>query len=187
MGGFAQPQQQYEVLPQGTPVRGNIWISEGPVDVISSGNNWGNRFRLGGEAHFGPSYRFIAGMTLIDIISSSETSNEVGDLSRDSLDFDFGYFVVPDKIWLKYTLALQSVSGSAVTGSYTTLGHGASLGYRFFEADKFNISAEFSYLYAMAEQEPVLSVSSNTIGTVTYPKANILSLNFRFGFDLGGR
>src|SRR6185312_3667988 len=83
---------QYEIVPQGTPVRWNFWLSDGPARINSTDTFWGNHFQIGADAHFLKDYRLILGLTLIDLLSSGETSSDVGNISRYGFDLRVGVF-----------------------------------------------------------------------------------------------
>ena len=185
MSSFAQ---EYEIVEPGTAVRWNFWASEGLIYLRSSNTSFGNRFRLGGEVHFSPDYRWLFGITIFDVISTKEySSGLLGNLSRGGTDLDFGYFLVPDRLWIKYSLVFGEVESDNILGPVDNLGHSLSLGYRFYNRKQFNIAVELSYLYFQQAQADYFDPSTNTFGTATYPPANSLSLNFKLGFDIGGR
>lgn len=162
-------------------------MGDGAAAVLSSNKSGGNRVRVGGEVHLGDDYQYIIGWTFFDGIFSGETSSSAGDISRRAIDFNFGYFVVPDKLWAMYSLQLANVTGSSALGTVSTLGHQASVGYRFFTKRVFNIAVEAAYLFVESYNATTYNYSTNVTSSVTFPPANIWSLNLRFGFDLGGR
>lgn len=179
-------QAQYTVVPQGSFVRGHLWIGDGVAGVFSSNKSAANRLRFGGEVQFGEDYQFILGWTFLDRISSGETSTSVGDISRRSTDFNFGYFVEPDKLWLMYSLLLTDVSGSTVIGTVSPIGHQASVGYRFYSHGAFNLAVEGAYLFIPSYEASTYNYSSNVASGVKFPAANVWSVNLRIGFDVWG-
>ncbi|MDR3608136.1 MAG: hypothetical protein P4M08_12240 [Oligoflexia bacterium] len=181
------PPGGYEVIPRGTPVRGHFWISDGIADVSSSNQSAGNRFRIGGEAQLGPDYRFILGITAFDLLSSGESSTDVGDISRYNWDFNFGLFIVPDVLWAEYSFQLGNVSGSNIAGDVGTTGHGLTVGYRFYDKNKVNIGVEFGYQHIFSENVSTFNWATQAVGNATYPGANVYSLSVVFGVDVGGR
>lgn len=176
---------QYTVERAGTGMRGNLWIGDGLAGVYSSNVSAGDRFRVGGELQFGDDYQFILGATLFDRIWSNENSASVGHISRESTDFNFGYFLVPDRLWLMYSLQLEDVSGNAVIGSVTVIGHQLSIGYRFYENGQFNMALEAAYLFNPSDSASTFNYMTNASGTASFPPANIWSLNLRLGLDIG--
>lgn len=178
---------QYTVEQQGSAVRGNLWIGDGLAGVFSANRSLGNRFRLGGELQFGDDYQYIVGITLFDRIWSGENSASVGGVQRQSTDFYLGYFLVPDRLWLMYSLQVEDVSGNAVIGSVTVIGHQLSVGYRFYQNGQFNLALEAAYLFNPSDAASTYNYSTNTGGNVSFPPANIWSLNLRVGLDIGGR
>jgi hypothetical protein len=178
--------EEFEVVPRTTGVRGHFWLADGPADIYSANQTAGNRFRLGAEAQFGSGYRFIAGGTLIDLLSSGETSSGVGDISRAGWDFNFGYFLVPDRLWIEYSFQLGTVHGSFIGGHVGTTGHGLNIGYRFYNADNFNIGVEAGFLHIFSETVGTYDYFNNFVGNATYPGANVWSISAVVGFDVGG-
>jgi len=186
--GAETQEAPYRVLPEGTVVRGNLWIGDGIVEIFSPGvSTVGNRFRLGGELHFGNNYEYILGLTLVDRIWSSESAIQIGTISRSSLDVSFGYFVVPDKVWLMYSLLFQDLSTNGVVGSVSVLGHQLSVGYRFFTDGSFHVALEGAYEFIPSYTAVTYNFGTGATGTANFPLANIWSLNARIGFDIGGR
>jgi hypothetical protein len=176
---------QYTVESQSSFARGNLWIGEGIAAVESANSSVGHRFRLGGELHLAEDYRFILGLVFLDRIWSGESSGSAGEIARGSFDFELGYFVLPDKLWLMYSLAIQELTGSAVIGTVSPLGHQFSVGYRFFSNRYFNLSLEGAYLFSPTYVATTFNYSTNAGGTAVFPVANIWSLNLRIGFDIG--
>lgn len=176
----------YEIEPEGTPVRGHVWIGDGPAGVWGANATAGNRFRLGFELHLGDDYQFLLGWTALDLISSGETS-DIGDIHRTGTGLDFGYFLIPDHLWIKYSLYLGAVKASAVGGYAADIGHALSVGDRFYTRRKWNLALELTYLYISSETSEVYGYSGQNFTTATYPHAGVLSLGLRVGFDIGGR
>ncbi len=178
-------QTQYHVEPEGSFIRGNLWIGDGLAGVYSSNASPADRFRIGGEIHLGDDYQLILGMVFLDRIWSGETSSSVGDISRRGTDFEFGYFFVPDKFWAMYTLILEDLSGSAVIGMTSTVAHQASIGYRFYRTGSFNLALEAAYIISPSFTASTYNFATGASGTAMFPTANIWSLNLRVGFDIG--
>jgi hypothetical protein len=183
----SQARAQYSVEPQGSTVRGNFWIGEGIVGVFSPEGSAGNRLRAGVELDLGDDYEFILGVVFLDRIGSGETSASVGDISRRAMDFELGYFLVPDRLWVMYSLALEDLSGSAIIGTVSPVGHQLSVGYRFYSDRKLNLALEAAYLYVPSYSASTYDFTTQASGSAMFPVANVWSLNFRVGFDFGGR
>lgn len=180
-------QAQYEVVPQGTLVRGNLWISDGLAGVFSTNGSAGDRLRIGGDLHFGDDYQYILSLTLIDRIWSGETSPLVGNITRSSSDLGFGYFVLPDCLWLMYSLQFQDVGSNGVIGTVSVLGHQLSVGYRFYSSHNLNMTLEGAYQFIPSYVATTYNYATGITGSASFPAANIWSLNLRIGFDMGGR
>ena len=178
-----EPPQQYEVLPHRGEVYGHLWLSDGPALILSDNTSLGNRLRLGLDMRLGHLSRYDIGFTILDMISSGETSSSVGDISRFGSGPNFGYFLIPDKLWLIYTFDIASIRGSRVSGSVSSYGHQLELGTRLYSSDSVTVSAELGYLYLPIVTVPVFDLNSNNIGSATYPSAQIFSLSFVLGFD----
>lgn len=177
----------YTVEPNGSLVRGNLWIGEGLAGVYSSNRSVGNRLRAGGEIQLGSDYQFILGVVFLDHLWSGETSASVGDVSRDTTSFEAGYFFIPDKLWGMYSLGLDNITGSAVIGNVHTVDHQLSVGYRFFSDGAFSLAVEGAYSFAPSYTAETLDYTSNTFGVASFPQASVWSLNLRVGWDVGGR
>jgi hypothetical protein len=177
---------QYTVEHEGSFMRGHLWLSEGAAGVFSSNRSAGHRLRIGGELQLGEDYRFILGWTFLDRIFSGEKSTSAGDISRRGTDFNFGYFILPDTLWAMYSLHLDDVSGSAVIGNVTAVGHQASVGYRFYTRGQFNMAVEGAYLFITSYQASTFDFTTNVSSSVKFPAASVWSLNLRVGFDIGG-
>jgi hypothetical protein len=178
---------EYEVVPSQTPVRGHLYLSDGPVEVSSSNASWGNRFKLGGEIHLGKDYQYLLGLTFYDLFTTGESSPDIGGISRFGSDVDVGYFILPDRLWLKYSFFFGNVSTDRIFGNVGNIGNGLSIGYRFYSNRKVNVAVEASYLHLRSETEPTYNSLGAFVGDATYPLANLWSLGFRVGFDIGGR
>lgn len=176
---------QYTVIPEGSGARGHIWIGDGIAGLYSSNATVANRFRLGAEAHLGDDYQFILGITLFDRFWSGETSASTGAITRRSTDFNLGYFVIPDQLWVMYSLMMVDATGTAVIGGVSILAHQLSVGYRFLSKGPFNLALEAAYTYSPPNIATTVNFSNNATGTVDFPNANILSLNLRIGYDMG--
>ncbi|MGZ3711047.1 MAG: hypothetical protein ACXVBE_04790 [Bdellovibrionota bacterium] len=179
----------FKVLQPGTAVRGHIYLEDGPASVWSGNHSEyvANHFGLGLELQWGNDYQYFAAWVPVDSLSSAESAAPMGELTRESMNLEVGYFLVPDRWWLKYSFLFESVNGREVWGYKNTHGHGLSTGYRFFDRDKMNVTAVLGYQYI--QNCPVTLVDNFTgaeIGSV-YPQAHVLSLAIRFGLDLGGR
>jgi hypothetical protein len=193
---YAQADDQYELVGPNhddyyrsehrNGIRGHFWLSDGPADVVSSNQSVGNRFRLGGELQFGSDYRWILGATLLDILSSGETSSDVGDISREGWDFDFGYFFIPNRLWLEYSFQLGTVHGSNIGGHVGTTGHALDLGYRFFNQNGVNLAIDAGFLHVESETVQTFDFYNQNLGSATYAGANIWSLSLVLGFDYWG-
>ncbi len=103
------------------------------------------------------------------------------------MDFDFGYFLIPDKFWLKADLHLEDEHGSDFHGYHGTLGYGATAGWRFYDLNNVNLNLELSYLYIQSRSLNEYNFNSGTFSEANFPAANVFSLSFRVGFNLGGR
>ena len=174
------------MLPQESPVRWNFWLSDGPAQVDSSNNSLGDRFRLGADAQLLQDYRLILGVTLFDILASGESSTDVGAISRYGFDLRAGYFLVPDALFVEYGLYLGEIKGSNIFGWSGTIGHSFGLGWRFLSREKFNFAVEANYLFIGSQTTATFNPFTGATGVSIYPRANVYSLNFRVGFDLGG-
>jgi hypothetical protein len=185
----ARADDDFKVLSPGSAVRGHLWVGDGLANLWSAGTDYlGNRFRVGAEIHLGEDYRYLLGITLVDEIASGESAPVVGDLSRNGLTLDAGYFVVPDRWWVKYSFLFADVHGDQVLGFYRAHGHGVSVGYRFWEKGKTNLSAELGYLYVQPRTISLFETATGApAGDAHFPAANVLSLSVRLGLDLGGR
>jgi hypothetical protein len=185
-GAAAAHAEQYEVLPQRSNMRGHLWVSEGPGLVTAENVSAANRFRLGIELQFGEDYRFDLGWTLLDNISSGETSAVVGNVSRSASDLNVGYYLVPDRLWLMYSLHFESVHGDNIGGYVSGYGHQLALGYQLYANRNMNIGVELAYLYMSPVTTKTFDYTTNLPGSATYPTAQIWSLNFKMGVDFGG-
>lgn len=187
IAGICQADDQYEIVPAShrNGTRAHLWLSDGPTDVVSSNQSIGNRFRLGAELQFGPDYRWIFGLTVLDILSSGETSNIVGDISRVGWDFDFGYFFIPDRLWLEYSFQLGTVHGSNIGGHVGTIGNALDLGYRFYNQNGINLAVNAGYIHIQSETVGTFDFVNQVSGSATYPSANVYTLALVFGFDTG--
>ena len=85
-----------------------------------------------------------------------------------------------------YSLELADVSGSAVIGTVGVLGHQASVGYRFFQDGALSLGLELAYLFLPSYHASTFNFSTGTSGDVSFPVAQVWSLNLRVGFDVGG-
>jgi hypothetical protein len=177
------PQQQYDVLPHRGETYGHIWLSDGPALVSSENTSVGNRFRLGLDLRTGHLSRYEIGWTIVDSISSGETAGSVGDISRNGSGPNFGYYIIPDKLWLMYTFDIGSVKGTRVSGNVTSYGHQLEVGTQLYSNDYVSVGAELGYLYLPSVTVPVFDINSNNIGSANYPSAQIFSLNFVVGFN----
>jgi hypothetical protein len=166
-------------------VRWHLYLEDGPADVVSSNQSVGNRFRLGGELQVGSDYQWIFGATLLDILSSGETSDTVGDISREGWDFNIGYFFVPDRLWAEYSFQLGTVHGSNIGGHVGTIGNGVDLGYRFLNQNGFNLALDVGYIHIQSETVGTFDFVSQNFGQVTYPGVNVWTVGLVFGFDVG--
>lgn len=180
---------EFQVLQPGTAVRGHFYVEDGPASLWSGNHNEyiANHFRLGLELQWGRDYQFFAAWVPIDELSSAESVNPMGELARDGMDLEAGYFLIPDRWWIKYSFLFESVRGHDVWGYKSTYGHGVSTGYRFFDREKMNVTAVLGYQYI---QPCSVSLVDNFTGVEidsTYPQAHVLSLAIRIGLDLGGR
>lgn len=173
--------QQYEVLRPIPPVRGYFWVSDGPGLTSAENNSANNRFRLGLGIELGNDHRFTLGWTILDQISSGETSSSVGDIARSSSGPNLGYYFIPYRLWMTYTFDIESVTGSRVTGSVTTYGHQLGLGYRIYDGPTVNFGTELTYLYSTQVSVPVLDAATKTVGSANYPSAQIWNLNLLLG------
>lgn len=171
-------------------MRGHFWLSDGPTEVFSANQSVGNRLRVGADFQFGSDCRWILGATLFDLITSGESSNIVGDISREGWDFDFGYFIIPDRLWVEYSFQLGSMSGSNIGGHVGTSGNALDVGYRFYNHNGVNLAVDVGYLHIQSESVETIDFSNQTLGrtfgTATYPGANIWTVALVFGFDTGG-
>ncbi|MBI3544915.1 MAG: hypothetical protein HY075_16710 [Deltaproteobacteria bacterium] len=183
----APARAQYTIERPGTAVRGQLWAGEGAAGVFSANRSAGHRLRIGADIQFGDDYQFDVGWTFLDRIFSGETSTSVGDVSRRGTDLNLGYFPVPDKLWVMYSLHIEDTSGSSIIGSVTALGHQASVGYRFYSRKALNLAVEAAYLFIGSYDVSTFNYSTNVAGGAKFPAARIWSLNLRIGFDIGGR
>lgn len=179
----------FRVLNPGSPVRGNVYVADGPASLWSGNHSTyvANRFRLGLEIQWGRDYQWFAAWQPVDELSSAESAQPMGSLTRDGMDLDFGYFFVPDLWWVRYSFVFEGVRGDNVWGYKGTHGHGLSFGYRFYDRDKVNIAVELGYQYL---QPDPITLIDNVTGAQTgasYPQAHVLSLCVRVGLDIGGR
>ena len=154
--------------------------------VAGTKGSFGNRLRFGGELHLGQDYRYLVGLTLGDYISSAESDPWVGDLHRSGSDIELGYFLIPSRLWIKYSFYLGGVSASQVAGAIFNDGQGLSVGLRVVQGSSANLAIELGYLYLFSASTPAFNFGSQTITQVVFPHASIVSLGLRLGFDING-
>jgi hypothetical protein len=154
------------------PLLGHFWAGDGIASLSSNSTHFAsNRLQLGAQLQFGEANRIITGLTLIDATISGENTVQYGTISRWGTDIDIGYFILPQKLWAVYSYYLGTGTSNYDAGSVFATGQGASVGYRFYDQNQFNIAVEAAFGF---------------IGTSVYPAARIWSLSLRFGFDLWG-
>ncbi len=186
---LAGEESGFRVLQPGTALRGAIWLSDGPAALWSSQHSTylANRVQLGTELAWGQDYQWFVSWIPLDDLSSAESAQPMGSLSRNGMDFAAGYWLVPDRWWIKYTFLIESVRGDSVSGYETAHGHGVAAGLRILDDESFNLSAELAYQYIQPLPFTLVDNNTGASSAASYPSANVLSLSLRVGLDIGGR
>jgi hypothetical protein len=175
----------YEVLPAESTMDWQLWVGEGPTQVSSSAQSfWGNRFRLGVELLVGKHRRWIFGLTVLDFISSGESTPDVGGISRDGSDLAVGLFIVPDLLWAQYALHFEEIRGSRISGHESAFGHQLELGARLGSTGSMNLDLVLGFLYVPSQSVAFVDIPTDRLGSANYPTADIWSVGLRVGFDL---
>ena len=184
---LARGQDRYEVVPHQIGPRWHLWVSEGANDVLSGNQSyWGNRFRLGGDVQLGDDHRWILGITVLDFISSGEATVSVGGISRAAIDFSAGAFIVPNALYLIYSLHLEDVRGSRISGGVAAVGQEVALGYRFFDHRQISLAAEASYLYVPSVSTSVIDVPTGVPALAVFPSCDVITLALKIGYNFLG-